>query len=311
MEAEEATIHFQMPGPMLTFQNVRYFVNLKRKFLHRKAEEKEILKDVSSEESASVVTWFSVVVLLVGYSHGGRRGDYPLSDARSDADFSERPLLCELEEKVPAQEGRGEGDTERCQLFYWWDTAMEAEEATIHFQMPGPMLTFQNVRYFVNLKRKFLHRKAEEKEILKDVRRLQEEWQLSELPEPEPEVSELQQVLARMVWPAPKREVQLTGREVQSTATEKGEEPTSTTAPTTTPVIQSGAAVYGPLPFAPGHPASLHGPPCARPGAQEYTPSATVLPLVRYSAVPDQQDVAGLLPDVAGAPSVRCFTPPG
>ncbi|XP_033887650.2 broad substrate specificity ATP-binding cassette transporter ABCG2-like [Acipenser ruthenus] len=47
MEAEEATIHFQMPGPMLTFQNVRYFVNLKRKFLHRKAEEKEILKDVS------------------------------------------------------------------------------------------------------------------------------------------------------------------------------------------------------------------------------------------------------------------------
>lgn len=47
MEAEEATIHFQMPGPTLTFQNVRYFVNLKRKFLHRKAEEKEILKDVS------------------------------------------------------------------------------------------------------------------------------------------------------------------------------------------------------------------------------------------------------------------------
>ncbi|KAK1164718.1 broad substrate specificity ATP-binding cassette transporter ABCG2-like [Acipenser oxyrinchus oxyrinchus] len=47
MEAEEATIHFQMPGPTLTFQNVRYFVNLKRKFLHRNAEEKEILKDIS------------------------------------------------------------------------------------------------------------------------------------------------------------------------------------------------------------------------------------------------------------------------
>ncbi|MGH0129886.1 UNVERIFIED_CONTAM: hypothetical protein FKN15_053590 [Acipenser sinensis] len=46
-----------------------------------------------------------------------------------------------------------------------------------------------------------------------------------------------------------------------------GEEPTSTTTPTTTPAIRSGAAAGDPMPLAPGHPAGLPGPPCARPGA--------------------------------------------
>ncbi|MGH0149160.1 UNVERIFIED_CONTAM: hypothetical protein FKN15_014591 [Acipenser sinensis] len=89
-----------------------------------------------------------------------------------------------------------------------------------------------------------------------------------------------------------------------------GEEPT-TTAPTTTPAIQSGATACGPLPLAPGNPASLPRHPGARPGAQESAPSATALPLVPYSALPEHPDVAGLLPEVAGVPPVRCFAPPG
>ncbi|XP_058876279.1 uncharacterized protein LOC131737490 [Acipenser ruthenus] len=81
---------------------------------------------------------------------------------------------------------------------------------------------------------------------------------------------------------------------------ERGEEPASTTAPTTTPAVQSGtAAVCGPSPLAPGHPSGLLGPPFARPGAQESAEPVTVLHLVPCSAPPKHQDVAALLPDGA------------
>ncbi|MGH0118016.1 UNVERIFIED_CONTAM: hypothetical protein FKN15_047021 [Acipenser sinensis] len=94
---------------------------------------------------------------------------------------------------------------------------------------------------------------------------------------------------------------------------EGGVEPTFTTAPTTTPAIQSGATGNGPLSLAPGHPASLPGPPCARPGAQESAELVTALHLVPCSALPEHQDVAGLLPDVTEAPRLAlrgpvCFT---
>ncbi|MGH0129284.1 UNVERIFIED_CONTAM: hypothetical protein FKN15_038667 [Acipenser sinensis] len=92
----------------------------------------------------------------------------------------------------------------------------------------------------------------------------------------------------------------------------RGEEAhTSTTAPTTTPTVQFGAAASSPSTFAPGHPAGLPRPPCAGPGAQESAALATALPLVPCSALPEHPDVAGLLPDVAIAPPVRCFAPPG
>ncbi|MGH0175744.1 UNVERIFIED_CONTAM: hypothetical protein FKN15_000223 [Acipenser sinensis] len=87
--------------------------------------------------------------------------------------------------------------------------------------------------------------------------------------------------------------------------TRGGEHHTSTTAPDHNPGRGSGAGQCGPLPLAPGHPAGLPRPPCAWPGAQESAPSATALPLVPYSALPKHPDVAGLLPDVAGAPPVR------
>ncbi|MGH0149117.1 UNVERIFIED_CONTAM: hypothetical protein FKN15_051108 [Acipenser sinensis] len=90
-----------------------------------------------------------------------------------------------------------------------------------------------------------------------------------------------------------------------------GEECTSTTAPSCNPRSSSGAGQCGPLPLAPGNSAGLPRPPCTRPGAQESAPLATALPLVPYSALPEHPDVAGLLPDVAGAPPVRCFAPPG
>ncbi|MGH0168882.1 UNVERIFIED_CONTAM: hypothetical protein FKN15_055677 [Acipenser sinensis] len=86
---------------------------------------------------------------------------------------------------------------------------------------------------------------------------------------------------------------------------------TSTTAPTTTPTVQFGAAASSPSTVAPGHPAGLPRPPCAGPGAQESAALATALPLVPCSALPEHPDVAGLLPDVAIAPPVRCFAPPG
>ncbi|MGH0183253.1 UNVERIFIED_CONTAM: hypothetical protein FKN15_011511 [Acipenser sinensis] len=90
-----------------------------------------------------------------------------------------------------------------------------------------------------------------------------------------------------------------------------GEKHTSTAAPTTTPTVQFGAAASSPSTFAPGHPAGLLRPPCAGPGAQESAALATALPLVPCSALPEHPDVAGLLPDVAIAPPVRCFAPPG
>ncbi|MGH0117040.1 UNVERIFIED_CONTAM: hypothetical protein FKN15_028152 [Acipenser sinensis] len=90
-----------------------------------------------------------------------------------------------------------------------------------------------------------------------------------------------------------------------------GEKHTSTTAPTTTPTVQFGAAASSPSTVAPGHPAGLPRPPCAGPGAQESAALATALPLVPCSALPEHPDVAGLLPDVAIAPPVRCFAPPG
>ncbi|MGH0164328.1 UNVERIFIED_CONTAM: hypothetical protein FKN15_046810 [Acipenser sinensis] len=90
-----------------------------------------------------------------------------------------------------------------------------------------------------------------------------------------------------------------------------GEKHTSTTAPTTTPTVQFGAAASSPSTFAPGHPAGLPRPPCAGPGAQESAALATALPLVPCSTLPEHPDVAGLLPDVAVAPPVRCFAPPG
>ncbi|MGH0161391.1 UNVERIFIED_CONTAM: hypothetical protein FKN15_041128 [Acipenser sinensis] len=87
--------------------------------------------------------------------------------------------------------------------------------------------------------------------------------------------------------------------------------PVHTTAPTTTPTVQSGVAASGPLPLAPGHPAGFPGPPCAGPRAQESATLATALPLVPCSALPEHPDVAGLLPDVAVAPPVCCFVSPG
>ncbi|XP_066548887.1 broad substrate specificity ATP-binding cassette transporter ABCG2 [Amia ocellicauda] len=46
-EAEEATVYFQIPGPTLTFQNIRYCVGVKKHILQRHPEDKEILKGVS------------------------------------------------------------------------------------------------------------------------------------------------------------------------------------------------------------------------------------------------------------------------
>ncbi|MGH0122258.1 UNVERIFIED_CONTAM: hypothetical protein FKN15_040585 [Acipenser sinensis] len=102
-------------------------------------------------------------------SNGSEVGSEDFHTSDSDADLS---LCNDDEEDVEPrtiQTVRTEEHAATLQLVYWLDTVMEAEEVTIHFQMPGPTLTFQNVRYFVNLKRKFLHRKAEVKEILKDV----------------------------------------------------------------------------------------------------------------------------------------------
>ncbi|MGH0158544.1 UNVERIFIED_CONTAM: hypothetical protein FKN15_035631 [Acipenser sinensis] len=79
-------------------------------------------------------------------------------------------------------------------------------------------------------------------------------------------------------------------------------EEVSTTAPAHNPGRGSSAGQCGPLPLAPGHPAGLPRPPCAGPGAQESATLATALPLVPCSALPEHPDVAGLLPDVAGAP---------
>ncbi|MGH0160286.1 UNVERIFIED_CONTAM: hypothetical protein FKN15_002217 [Acipenser sinensis] len=90
-----------------------------------------------------------------------------------------------------------------------------------------------------------------------------------------------------------------------------GEKHTSTAAPTTTPTVQFGAAASSLSTFPPGHPAGLPRLPCARPGAQESAALATALPQVPCSALPEHPDVAGLLPDVAIAPPVRCFAPPG
>nr|XP_006630613.2 PREDICTED: ATP-binding cassette sub-family G member 2-like isoform X1 [Lepisosteus oculatus] len=46
-EAEEAAVYFQIPGPMITFQNISYCVSVKKNLLQRSAEEKEILRNVS------------------------------------------------------------------------------------------------------------------------------------------------------------------------------------------------------------------------------------------------------------------------
>ncbi|MGH0191246.1 UNVERIFIED_CONTAM: hypothetical protein FKN15_058536 [Acipenser sinensis] len=93
--------------------------------------------------------------------------------------------------------------------------------------------------------------------------------------------------------------------------TRGGEGVTSTTAPTTTPGNQSGAAGHGPLPRACGHPAGVHGPPCARPRAQVGAPPATVAHLVPCSASPETADVTTRSCDVTGIPpSSRCV-PPG
>ncbi|MGH0117512.1 UNVERIFIED_CONTAM: hypothetical protein FKN15_038032 [Acipenser sinensis] len=89
-----------------------------------------------------------------------------------------------------------------------------------------------------------------------------------------------------------------------------GEHHTSTTAPAHNPGRGSGAGQCGPLPLAPGHPAGLPRPPCAWPGAQESAPPATALPLVPYSALPKHPDVAGLLPDVTGAPPCSPLSSP-
>ncbi|MGH0114540.1 UNVERIFIED_CONTAM: hypothetical protein FKN15_020451 [Acipenser sinensis] len=75
--------------------------------------------------------------------------------------------------------------------------------------------------------------------------------------------------------------------------------------------VQFGTAASSPSPLAPGHPAGLSGPPCAGPRAQECATRATALPLVPCSTLPEHPDVAGLLPDVAVAPPVRCFASPG
>ncbi|MGH0160621.1 UNVERIFIED_CONTAM: hypothetical protein FKN15_045130 [Acipenser sinensis] len=94
------------------------------------------------------------------------------------------------------------------------------------------------------------------------------------------------------------------GTAASYTQGEGGEEPTSTTPPNTIPVIQSSAARSSPLPLAlldtlsvcldlPGldlEPRSLHHWP---------------------QFLTKHQDVAALLPDVAWAPPVHCFTPPG
>ncbi|MGH0165934.1 UNVERIFIED_CONTAM: hypothetical protein FKN15_049833 [Acipenser sinensis] len=119
-----------------------------------------------------------------------------------------------------------------------------------------------------------------------------------ELPLPEPEGEEL-------LLPEPR------GEELPLPEPRGEEAHTSTTAPTTTPTVQFGAAASSPSTFAPGHPAGLPRPPCAGPGAQESAALATALPLVPCSALPEHPDVAGLLPDVAIAPPVRCFAPPG
>ncbi|MGH0119483.1 UNVERIFIED_CONTAM: hypothetical protein FKN15_076707 [Acipenser sinensis] len=118
-----------------------------------------------------------------------------------------------------------------------------------------------------------------------------------ELPLPEPRGEELP-------LPEPRREE-------PPLPEPRGEKHTSTAAPTTTPTVQFGAAASSPSTVAPGHPTGLPRPPCAGPGAQESAALATALPLVPCSALPEHPDVAGLLPDVAIAPPVRCFAPPG
>ncbi|MGH0150582.1 UNVERIFIED_CONTAM: hypothetical protein FKN15_017669 [Acipenser sinensis] len=84
-----------------------------------------------------------------------------------------------------------------------------------------------------------------------------------ELPLPEPEGEE-------MLPHEPEGEdllsSELEGKEVRGERGERreergGEEPASTTAPTTTPAVQSGAAVCGPTPLAPGHPVGWPGTP--------------------------------------------------
>ncbi|MGH0156093.1 UNVERIFIED_CONTAM: hypothetical protein FKN15_030638 [Acipenser sinensis] len=90
-----------------------------------------------------------------------------------------------------------------------------------------------------------------------------------------------------------------------------GEKHTSTTAPTTTPTVQFGTAASSPSPLAPGHPAGLSGPPFPGPRAQECATLATALSLVPCSTPTEHPDVAGLLPDVAVAPPVRCFASRG
>ncbi|MGH0174026.1 UNVERIFIED_CONTAM: hypothetical protein FKN15_069510 [Acipenser sinensis] len=130
-----------------------------------------------------------------------------------------------------------------------------------------------------------------------------------ELPLPEPRGEALLLPEPRgeaLPLPEPKR-----GGATASGAQGGGEKHTSTTAPTTTPTVQFGTAASSPSPLAPGHPAGLSGPPCAGPRAQECATRATALPLVPCSTLPEHPDVAGLLPDVAVAPPVRCFASPG
>ncbi|MGH0143388.1 UNVERIFIED_CONTAM: hypothetical protein FKN15_000255 [Acipenser sinensis] len=101
-------------------------------------------------------------------------------------------------------------------------------------------------------------------------------------------------------------------QEVPPPAIDKGKEVGSPPPPPPqqqTPLRSS--TVPCPLPLAPGHPAGLPRPPGARPGTLEPAPSATALHLIPYTTLPEHPDVAGLLPDVVGAPPVHCFTPPG
>ncbi|MGH0155611.1 UNVERIFIED_CONTAM: hypothetical protein FKN15_029391 [Acipenser sinensis] len=88
------------------------------------------------------------------------------------------------------------------------------------------------------------------------------------------------------------------GGAAASRAQRGDEEHTSTTAPTTTPTVQSGDAVCGPTPLAPGHPVGWPGPLFARPGAQESAEPATVRHLVPCFTPLKHQDVAALLPDI-------------
>ncbi|MGH0176626.1 UNVERIFIED_CONTAM: hypothetical protein FKN15_011659 [Acipenser sinensis] len=77
-----------------------------------------------------------------------------------------------------------------------------------------------------------------------------------------------------------------TGEAATSGAHRGGEEHNSTTAPTTTPTVQSGVAASGPSPLAPGHPVGWPGPPFTKPRAQESAEAFTVLQLVPCSAPP-------------------------